>query len=201
MANPIGDTTVLTTIHFVLIAILIALTIAGIAWGMRLKRGRVVAEEAAEQRAEEGETPAREPVAVAPSSPLADASAITPPEPTRARGPLDDERITAAAPLDASPAAEAAPAPAPPPAALDPAAAQAPVTMLKGLGPKVAALLADHGITTVGQLAALDAGEAEAIDARLGPFTGRMARDRWIDQARFLAAGDQAGFEAVFGRL
>ena len=35
----------------------------------------------------------------------------------------------------------------------------------------------------------------------MGPFTGRMARDRWIEQARLLSAGDQAGFEAKFGRL
>ncbi|PAV66703.1 hypothetical protein WR25_19059 [Diploscapter pachys] len=28
-----------------------------------------------------------------------------------------------------------------------------------------------------------------------------MERDRWIEQARFLAAGDTAGFERVFGRL
>ena len=56
-------------------------------------------------------------------------------------------------------------------------------------------------MTTVGQLAALDQAEAEALDARLGPFTGRMNRDRWLEQARFLAAGDRAGFEAVFGKL
>ena len=61
--------------------------------------------------------------------------------------------------------------------------------------------LTELGITTVGQLAALDAAEAEALDARLGPFTGRMKRDRWIEQARFLAAGDRAGFEAAFGKL
>ena len=73
--------------------------------------------------------------------------------------------------------------------------------MLKGLGPKVAAALADRGITTVGQIAALDTSEAEALDADLGAFRGRLARDRWVEQARFLAAGDVKGFEAVFGRL
>jgi predicted flap endonuclease-1-like 5' DNA nuclease len=73
--------------------------------------------------------------------------------------------------------------------------------MLKGLGPKVAARLGESGITTVRHLAALDDDEAARLDAQLGSFSGRMSRDRWLEQARFLAAGDKAGFEAVFGRL
>jgi predicted flap endonuclease-1-like 5' DNA nuclease len=79
--------------------------------------------------------------------------------------------------------------------------ADGPITQLKGLGPKLAERLATLGVTTVGQLAAMSDDEAAALDAQLGPFAGRMARDRWIEQARFLAAGDRAGFEAVFGRL
>jgi predicted flap endonuclease-1-like 5' DNA nuclease len=57
------------------------------------------------------------------------------------------------------------------------------------------------GVSTVGQMAALSESEAQGIDAQLGNFTGRMGRDRWIEQARLLAAGDKAGFEAVFGKL
>jgi len=90
--------------------------------------------------------------------------------------------------------------PAPIPVETAPAA-DGPVTQLKGLGPKVAGRLAELGIETVGDIAALDADGAAAVDARLGPFTGRLHRDRWVEQARFLAAGDRAGFEAVFGRL
>jgi predicted flap endonuclease-1-like 5' DNA nuclease len=154
-------------------------------------------------------TPIVDPAPPRPAQPEA-----TLPEPA----PLDDEPIAAAAPLDASPATVAAPEPvaplpadpapvnsipaepAPVPAtATDPA--DTPVTMLKGLGPKLEARLATLGITTVGQLASLSPAEAASLDAQLGPFTGRMARDRWLEQARLLAAGDRAGFEAAFGRL
>ena len=50
-------------------------------------------------------------------------------------------------------------------------------------------------------MTALDDDAATRLDAQLGPFSGRMTRDRWIEQARFLAAGDIPGFEAVFGKL
>lgn len=142
------------------------------------------------------------------------APAQQPVAPAPAPAPLSDEPIAAAS-FDANPAAEAAtpteapaptptptPAPAPTPAptpAVDHAAA--PVTQLKGLGPKVATRLAELGVTTVGDMAALSETEAQNIDAQLGAFTGRMGRDRWIEQSRLLAAGDKPGFEAVFGKL
>ncbi len=142
------------------------------------------------------------------------APAPQPVAPAPAPAPLSDEPIAAAS-FDANPAAEAAtpteapaptptptPAPAPTPAptpAVDHAAA--PVTQLKGLGPKVATRLAELGVTTVGDMAALSETEAQNIDAQLGAFTGRMGRDRWIEQSRLLAAGDKPGFEAVFGKL
>lgn len=117
---------------------------------------------------------------------------------------LSDEPIPAAAPLDASPATLAGDWPGPDLVKRDTATSvsgDAPVTTLKGLGPKVATRLAELGVTTVGQIAALTDAQAEALDAELGAFRGRMARDRWIEQARLLTAGDRAGFEAAFGRL
>lgn len=109
--------------------------------------------------------------------------------------PAGGDRLDPAAPDDRG-------APVPTPAASGGAeAASGPVTQLKGLGPKVAARLAELGVTTVGQIAALDDDAAHALDAQLGPFRGRLERDRWVEQARFLAAGDRAGFEAVFGKL
>ena len=120
-----------------------------------------------------------------------------PEEPAVTSDPLHDEPVAAAAPMDASPAAEAAPQPA----AEDVRPQDQPITLLKGLGPKLTQKLAEHGITTVGDMAGLSEAQAQALDAQLGPFSGRMARDRWLEQARLLAAGDRKGFEAVFGRL
>ncbi|TCP33817.1 hypothetical protein [Sphingomonas sp. BK235] len=115
-----------------------------------------------------------------------------------AERPLADEPIAAAAPLDASPASAAADAAATP-VVDEPGAV--PVTLLKGLGPKIAARLGELGITRVDQLAWLDDAEAAQLDAQLGAFAGRMERDRWRDQARLLAQGDRAGYEAQFGKL
>jgi predicted flap endonuclease-1-like 5' DNA nuclease len=75
------------------------------------------------------------------------------------------------------------------------------LTRLKGLGPKAAMQLNALGITRYAQLAALDDAGVAALDAQMGAFRGRILRDRWVDQARYLAAGDTAGFEAEFGKL
>jgi predicted flap endonuclease-1-like 5' DNA nuclease len=72
---------------------------------------------------------------------------------------------------------------------------------LKGVGPKLAARLGELGITTYAQLAGLGENEIAVIDSRLGPFQGRIARDRLVEQAHYLARGDTDGFEERFGRL
>lgn len=76
-----------------------------------------------------------------------------------------------------------------------------PLTTLKGLGPRAVAALGEQGITSVADLAALDPARAEAVDALLGPLAGRIARDRWVEQAKLLLAGDLTGFEAAFGKI
>jgi len=127
-------------------------------------------------------------------------------QPKTADRPAADP-IPASPPLDASPTAEPVPAAVLPVEmrASAPAPVQSyggdPVTQLKGLGPKVAARLGELGVSTIDQMAALTESEAQSIDAQLGNFTGRMHRDRWIEQARLLAAGDKVGFEAKFGKL
>lgn len=72
---------------------------------------------------------------------------------------------------------------------------------LKGVGPKLAALLTELGITRYSEIAGWSDTDIAAIDARLGNFKGRPVRDQWVDQAKYLAAGDIAGFEAKYGKL
>lgn len=76
-----------------------------------------------------------------------------------------------------------------------------PLTDLKGLGPKAEALLHGLGVTRYAQIAAWSDADVARIDPRMGAFRGRIVRDRWVEQARYLAAGDVAGFEGVFGKL
>ena len=169
-----------TTGSLVLIAIFAIVVVLGILYGAKLKRQRRAAEkveELAQREAPTDSDPAKTTIAPppgtvrAPVAPPPPPLDPTPPENAPTAPPLADEPIVANATPEASPTIEAA---------------DGPVTQLKGLGPKVAALTPDA---------------AEALDAQLGAFRGRMERDRWIEQARFLAAGDVKGFEAVFGKL
>jgi predicted flap endonuclease-1-like 5' DNA nuclease len=112
--------------------------------------------------------------------------------------PLDGQSGPAPAPPSEAPAAGEAPAPiveTPPPPAVSPAPAGPPddLTRMKGVGPKLVTLLNELGVTHYSQIA--------AIDQHLGAFRGRILRDRWVEQARYLAQGDTAGFEAQFGKL
>lgn len=72
---------------------------------------------------------------------------------------------------------------------------------LKGVGPRLAAMLNARGITRFEQIARLTDSEVDRIDAELGAFRGRMRRDRIVEQADYLARGDADGFEQKFGKL
>jgi predicted flap endonuclease-1-like 5' DNA nuclease len=72
---------------------------------------------------------------------------------------------------------------------------------LKGVGPKMVTLLNARGITRFDQIAKLSQGQLEELDAGLGAFRGRFARDQIVEQADYLARGDVDGFEARFGKL
>jgi predicted flap endonuclease-1-like 5' DNA nuclease len=62
------------------------------------------------------------------------------------------------------------------------------LTLLVGIGPKLAASLADLGVTRFGQIAAWSADELDSFDKLLN-LKGRAERDAWIAQARRLADG------------
>lgn len=72
---------------------------------------------------------------------------------------------------------------------------------MKGVGPKLADALHARGFIRFEQLAGLSSEEVERIDAQLGAFRGRIRRDRIVEQAQYLARGDQDGFEQRFGKL
>lgn len=72
---------------------------------------------------------------------------------------------------------------------------------LKGIGPKLAALLNEHGISRFDQIASLSPGQVADLDEALGAFRGRLQRDHVVEQADYLARGDIDGFEQRFGKL
>lgn len=72
---------------------------------------------------------------------------------------------------------------------------------LKGVGPKLAAMLRAHGLARFDQIANLTGSELERLDQDLGAFRGRLQRDRVVEQADYLARGDIDGFEQRFGKL
>ncbi len=75
------------------------------------------------------------------------------------------------------------------------------LTRLKGVGPKLNTLLCSLGVNSFDQIANWTDADIDRIDAQLGNFQGRIRRDNWVEQARFLAKGDTAGFESQFGKL
>jgi predicted flap endonuclease-1-like 5' DNA nuclease len=75
------------------------------------------------------------------------------------------------------------------------------LTRIKGVGPKLADLLASLGVTSFAQVAGWTDADIDRIDTKLGRFEGRIRRDDWREQARLLAAGDNAAYEEKFGRL
>ncbi|WP_231370429.1 hypothetical protein [Sphingomonas phyllosphaerae] len=196
------------TIALGLVAVLAILTVIAMIWGAKLKRQRRAAEADEQHRIEslkadgveatntaEGGSPVVTAPHAAPSDELATA---TPPPETAidtSRPTLAGEPIPAAAPFEAVPASVVAEVPT------EESPDTQSVSILKGLGPKIATRLGELGITRVDQLAWLDDAEAEQLDAQLGVFQGRMERDRWREQARLLAQGDRAGYEAQFGKL
>ena len=57
---------------------------------------------------------------------------------------------------------------------------------IKGIGPKLEAMLNDLGVYRLDQIAAFSTGDVEWIDDNLTTFKGRAFRDDWIAQAKSL---------------
>jgi len=74
-------------------------------------------------------------------------------------------------------------------------------SLMKGVGPKFADALHALGFTRFEQLAHLSPTEVERLDGQLGAFSGRLSRDRIVEQADYLARNDIDGYEQRFGKL
>lgn len=186
---------------WLLIALLVVIGIVFLLSGKRKST-------ASEAGAAETPPPATTPVPAEPMIEPAVAPVVATPDPipvARPAEPAEVEPAPASPPAPATadtPAVEPVTVPAPtPPAVAASVDGGDDLLKLKGVGPKLGALLTELGVTRYAQIAGWSEDDIAAIDAKLGNFKGRPVRDQWIDQARYLAAGDIAGFEAKYGKL
>lgn len=70
---------------------------------------------------------------------------------------------------------------------------------LKGVGPRLVALLGELGVTHLHQVASWSEADIDRVDAQLGRFQGRIRRDSWVEQAQLLTAGDTVTYASRFG--
>ena len=104
---------------------------------------------------------------------------------------------TAAAPKPAAKTAASTPAAK---KAAAPKAAAGKVDNLRrliGIGPVNERLLKGQGVTTYAQIAAWTEADVKRIEEVLN-FDGRIAREKWIEQAKLLAAGNETEFARQF---
>ncbi|MEO0411603.1 MAG: hypothetical protein AAF221_07175 [Pseudomonadota bacterium] len=73
--------------------------------------------------------------------------------------------------------------------------------LIKGVGPKLAALLDSLGVYHFFQIAGWSDDDVAKVDAEMTNFKGRIVRDNWIDQAKLLSAGDTETFVSRYGQL
>ena len=149
-------------------------------------------------------TPPLSPVAapvVEPEPPAPATEPAAPPAPIASVPvePVAAEPIAQAAAPEPAPEPQPAPTPTPTPEVTELKADN--LQLLKGVGPKMVALLGGLGVTSYQQIANWTEADIARIDPQLGAFQGRIARDNIVDQASYLSRGDKAGFEAKYGAL
>lgn len=165
-----------------------------VAWWLLSRGSRPVERSHAPDVLDEGAAPAERNQALIDAAPAASAAYAIPPAAGIMGGVA--EVIAAAAQEEAADADVVEHAPA----QLETTADD--LTRIKGLGPKLAGVLGGLGVTSFAQIAGWSEADLAGIDDQLpAAFKGRPARDKWVEQARFLAAGDTAGYEEQFGKL
>lgn len=78
-----------------------------------------------------------------------------------------------------------------------PAAGKDNLRRLIGIGPVNERKLNEHGITTFAQIASWKAADIRSVEEYL-EFDGRIKRERWVQQAKLLAAGKEGEFVRRF---
>ncbi len=152
---------------------------------------------------------APQPVAPKPAAPKAAASAASTTTKPAAKPKAAPKPKAAAKPKATAKPKAAAKAAAPAattgagtrPAALSAARASGAddLKMIKGVGPKLEALLNRLGFYHFDQVASWTADEVAWVDQNLEGFRGRVSRDNWVAQAKTLAAGGQTEFPKRVG--
>lgn len=156
-------------------------------------------------------TPAPAPAAPAPAAPAAPAAAapaaeIKPSTPLAGEAELAERKGSWKYESDDAPAAAPAAAAEPVVAGGTPAKPETLSTArdggpdnlkeIKGVGPKLEALLHSMGFYHFDQVASWGPGEVAWVDENLEGFKGRVSRDDWVSQAKILADGGETPFSA-----
>lgn len=141
---------------------------------------------------------------VAPAPPPKPAPAAAPkPAPAPAAAKAEAPKPAAPRPAETKPAAKPAAAGAgTKPATLGAPRAGGPddLKRIKGIGPKLEKLLNGMGFYHFDQIAGWSEAEVAWVDDNLEGFKGRVSRDRWIEQAKTLAAGGETEFSTRVGK-
>ncbi|ESX94065.1 proton-conducting membrane transporter [Mesorhizobium sp. M0317] len=163
-----------------------------------------------ERRLRETSAPSAKPSSSAPAALVSTAATAksapaakpTPAKPAAAKPAA--AKSAAAKPAASKPAAAkaapnaAASKPAAVPKKAAPAAGKADnLRRLIGIGPVNDKLLKGLGVTTYAQIAGWTAADVKRIEDTLN-FDGRIAREKWVEQAKLLAAGDEKEFARQF---
>lgn len=142
-------------------------------------------------------TPAPAALMSTPASATSTATKAAPAKPAAAKKPAAT-KTAAAKPAAKAAAPKQAAAPAKKAVAPKAAAGKADnLRRLIGIGPVNERLLKGLGVTTYAQIAAWTDADVKRIEEVLN-FDGRIAREKWIEQAKLLEAGDEAGFARQF---
>lgn len=115
--------------------------------------------------------------------------------------PPASQGVTATPEPQADPAAPVEPAPVADPVPVAAVAVDDDLTRIEGIGPRIATLLKEAGITGFAALAASHAEQLVAVLAAAGPRFRLAQPASWPQQATLLAAGDEAGFAALAAEL